>query len=50
MNEELKRQVINAYFSPEHMRYGIVRIHMDSCDFSTGMYETKLCPTQLTGN
>lgn len=39
MNEEQKKQVITTYFSPEKMKYGIVRIHMDSCDFSTGMYE-----------
>ncbi len=39
MNEEQKKQVITAYFSPERMKYGIVRAHMDSCDFSTGLYE-----------
>lgn len=39
MNEEQKKQVITTYFSPEKMKYGIVRIHMDSCDFSTEMYE-----------
>lgn len=39
MNEEQKKQVITAYFSPERMKYGIVRVHMDSCDFSTGLYE-----------
>lgn len=39
MNEEQKKQLISTYFSPEKMKYGIVRIHMDSCDFSTGMYE-----------
>ena len=30
---------METYFSPERMKYGIVRIHMDSCDFSTEMYE-----------
>ena len=39
MNEEQKRQLMTTYFSPEKMNYGIVRIHMDSCDFSTEMYE-----------
>ncbi len=39
MDEEQKKQLISSYFSPERMNYGIVRIHMDSCDFSTGMYE-----------
>ena len=39
MNEEQKKQLMTTYFSPERMKYGIVRIHMDSCDFSTEMYE-----------
>ncbi|MDD3277715.1 MAG: glycoside hydrolase family 30 beta sandwich domain-containing protein [Lachnospiraceae bacterium] len=39
MNEQQKAQVITTYFSPERMKYGIVRVHMDSCDFSTEMYE-----------
>lgn len=39
MSEEQKKQLIHTYFSPERMKYGIVRIHMDSCDFSTEMYE-----------
>lgn len=45
MNEKQKRQVVETYFSPELMRYGLVRIHMDSCDFSTGMYEAMSDPT-----
>lgn len=39
MSEEQKRQLIQTYFSPSNMKYCLVRIHMDSCDFSTGMYE-----------
>ena len=39
MNETQKRQVITTYFSPDRMKYGLVRIHMDSCDFSTEMYQ-----------
>lgn len=39
MNEEQKRQVIQSYFAPDQMGYNRVRIHMDSCDFSTEMYE-----------
>lgn len=39
MNDEQKKLLISTYFSPERMKYGIVRIHMDSCDFSTEMYE-----------
>lgn len=44
MNQEQKRQVIETYFSPDQMRYGLVRIHMDSCDFSTEMYEAMSDP------
>lgn len=39
MDEGQKKQLIETYFSPQKMKYGIVRIHMDSCDFSTEMYE-----------
>lgn len=39
MNEEEKKQVIETYFLPEQMNYQLVRIHMDSCDFSLDMYE-----------
>ena len=34
-----KQKMLETYFSPEQMNYGVVRIHMDSCDFSTEMYE-----------
>ena len=44
MDEEQKRQVVETYFSPEKMQYGLVRIHMDSCDFSTEMYEAMSDP------
>ena len=44
MNVEQTRQVVETYFSPEQMRYGLVRIHMDSCDFSTEMYEAMSDP------
>ncbi|MDO4322232.1 MAG: glycoside hydrolase family 30 beta sandwich domain-containing protein [Lachnospiraceae bacterium] len=39
MDPEQKKQVMETYFSPEQMKYKMVRIHMDSCDFSTDMYE-----------
>lgn len=39
MNQEQKQKVMETYFSPEQMKYRMVRIHMDSCDFSTEMYE-----------
>ncbi len=44
MDEEQKRQVIQSYFAPNQMGYNRVRIHMDSCDFSTGMYEAMSNP------
>lgn len=39
MSEEQRELMMHTYFSKEHMKYNIVRIHMDSCDFSTDMYE-----------
>lgn len=39
MSESQKKELMETYFSPEKMKYGMVRIHMDSCDFSTDMYE-----------
>ena len=39
MPEEQKRALMEAYFSPERMNYRMVRIPIDSCDFSLGQYE-----------
>lgn len=39
LNEEQKEQMLDMYFNAENMGYNRVRIHMDSCDFSTKMYE-----------
>ena len=47
MNEEQKKQVIETYFSPENMKYHLVRIHMDSCDFSLGTYEAMSDPEDV---
>lgn len=44
MGEEQKRQMTQSYFAPDQMGYTRVRIHMDSCDFSTGMYEAMSDP------
>lgn len=44
LSEEQKKELMNTYFSPEQMNYGAVRIHMDSCDFSTEMYEAMSDP------
>lgn len=49
MSEEQKKELIRNYFSSEEMKYGIVRVHMDSCDFSIELYEAMSNPedTQL---
>lgn len=39
MDKEKKAELLNQYFSSDKMNYQMVRIHMDSCDFSTEMYE-----------
>lgn len=44
MSQEQRQKVIKTYFSPEQMQYCLVRIHMDSCDFSTKMYEAMSDP------
>lgn len=38
MNSAQKRELVESYFSPEHMNYRFVRIPIDSCDFSLGQY------------
>lgn len=50
MNEKQKKLLLHTYFSPERMGYGIVRIHMDSCDFSTEMYEAMSDETDIQLN
>ena len=44
MNEAQKRELLDTYFSPERMNYGLVRIPMDSCDFSLELYEADSDP------
>lgn len=39
MNEEKKKQMLDEYFSADRMGYCMVRIPIDSCDFSLGHYE-----------
>lgn len=48
MNAEQKQHLMEQYFSPQQMKYGIVRIHMDSCDFSTELYEAMSDPNDKT--
>lgn len=39
MREEQKKEMIHKYFSKENMKYNMVRIPIDSCDFSVSHYE-----------
>ena len=38
LDPEQKERLLTMYFHPDHMNYQKVRIHMDSCDFSTHLY------------
>lgn len=44
MSEDKKRKLLETYFLKDHMNYQMVRIPMDSCDFSTGLYEAMSDP------
>lgn len=39
MSQADKQALLTAYFSEKEMNYRLIRVHMDSCDFSTEMYE-----------
>ena len=51
MPEDKRRQLMQDYFSEEGLGYRIVRVPMDSCDFSVEMYEAMSDPsdTALAG-
>lgn len=38
MNKEQQEMLLEAYFGEEGLHYNRVRLHMDSCDFSTCLY------------
>jgi glucosylceramidase len=38
LDPEQQERLLTMYFHPDHMNYRKVRIHMDSCDFSTHLY------------
>lgn len=44
MNDRQKKELMDTCFSPEKMGYRLVRIPMDSCDFSLEMYEADSDP------
>lgn len=39
MDEKQKQEMLQQYFGKENMKYSLVRIPIDSCDFSLGHYE-----------
>ncbi|MCD7838582.1 MAG: glucosylceramidase, partial [Clostridiales bacterium] len=45
MSPAQREQMMRAYFSPEGLNYNRVRIPLDSCDFSTCIYEAMSDPT-----
>lgn len=44
MTEEDRQEMIHTYYDEDKMNYRFGRIHMDSCDFSTGLYEAMSDP------
>lgn len=45
MDEQQKQQFMEMYFSPERMNYRLLRVPIDSCDFSLRQYEAMSDPT-----
>lgn len=39
VSEEKRKEMIDAYFGKDGNRYSLIRTHIDSCDFSCGMYQ-----------
>ncbi len=39
MKQEQKKELLSSYFSEDNMKYRMIRIPIDSCDFSLGHYE-----------
>ena len=44
MDEDQKRQLLEAYFSPARMNYTTLRVPLDSCDFALEQYEAMSGP------
>lgn len=38
MSDARKKEMIQAYFGPDGLRYHLGRVHMNSCDFALGNY------------
>lgn len=39
MDQTQKKELLSTYFSEERMNYSLIRVPLDSCDFSLGPYE-----------
>ncbi len=44
LSKKNQEQVAELYFGPEGNRYGLIRTHIDSCDFSLNNYEAMSDP------
>lgn len=44
MSDENKQQILEAYFGENGNRYNLLRMHLDSCDFSVDTYEAMSDP------
>lgn len=44
MSEQQKKEMIHEYYGKENMKYNLVRIPIDSCDFSASHYEADSNP------
>lgn len=45
LDDAHKKEMVENYFNPERMKYRLVRIPIDSCDFSLGHYEADSDPS-----
>lgn len=48
MDDANQKELIQSYFGPDGLRYSLARINLDSCDFSTEMYEAMSDPTDTS--
>lgn len=44
MSSAVQQEIIRSYFAPDGIGYGMVRTHMDSCDFSLSNYSAISSP------
>eukprot|EP00931_Biecheleriopsis_adriatica_P052851 TRINITY_DN30821_c0_g1_i2.p1 TRINITY_DN30821_c0_g1~~TRINITY_DN30821_c0_g1_i2.p1 ORF type:complete len:898 (+),score=116.40 TRINITY_DN30821_c0_g1_i2:338-2695(+) len=39
MSENLKQEILDSYYGEQGLNYNLGRVHINSCDFSTGSYD-----------